>query len=242
MKNLFKSHKIGLKIEGQVILKQLALNIKQGEFLAILGPSGSGKSTLLRMLNNLYSSSSGDIYYDDKPMGEYDIQTLRREVAFLLQTPVMFRGSVKKNLLRASQWYPDRDTSLKTLVKILEDVGLNQSFLEKEAQSLSGGEKQRLALARLLLNKPKVLLLDEPTANLDPAMAQRILNRIKKLQESYNLTVVMVSHDHGLVKNYANRIAFLIDGNIVAISNSNNVEDIKNEAVISFVKESRYEA
>jgi ABC-type bacteriocin/lantibiotic exporter with double-glycine peptidase domain len=241
MNKLFQLRDVGLSMDGQAILKNLNLDIFAGEFLAILGPSGSGKSTCLRLLNNLYSARFGEILYKDKDITDYDIQSLRKEVAFLLQNPIMFKGSVEINLLRAHEWFPDSDTQNETLVKILNDVGLDEHYLYKEANRLSGGEKQRVALARLLLNRPTVLLLDEPTANLDPALAQRILNRIKKLQERYNLTVVMVSHDHELVKNYAHRVAFLLEGNIVAMSQSADVNDIQNEAVMAFIKESRYE-
>jgi len=176
--SLFKLENVGFSVDGLNILQNISLNINSNDFIVLLGPSGSGKSTILRMLNCLNSPTTGNIFFDNKSLSEYDIAQLRQKVGMVFQTPTMINGTVKENLLLTQKWSSERMPSLEAIASIITQVGLSSEFLEKDARSLSGGEQQRIALARVLLNKPQVLLLDEPTANLAPQLALKILNLI----------------------------------------------------------------
>ena len=234
--SIFKLANINFSIDGLKILQDISLDIKPSEFVTLLGPSGSGKSTLLRMLNCLNSPTSGSIYFNDKPITDYDMAQLRQKVGMVFQSPTMINGTVTENLTMTQKWTKDGDIfSDKGLTEILEQVGLSSEFLNKNARSLSGGEQQRIALARVLLNKPDVLLLDEPTANLDPQLANKILKLVYQLYQDLKLTVIMVSHDHQIIKQFAKRIAYLIDGEIIEEGNADIINNPQTAVAQAFI-------
>lgn len=213
---LFQLKKVSFSVPGKPILKDITLNVFQGDFLIILGPSGAGKSSLLRLFNGLDSPTSGIIYYKEQQLTNYVMPDLRKRIGMVFQTPVIVQGNVRDNLLLIQRWEKPTPTFTDgTLADTLSKVGLDHEMLNQDAKSLSGGEKQRLALARTLLNEPEVLLLDEPTSDLDPNLAHLILKMVHNLYKNLGLTVVMVSHDQKLVSPFAQRVAFLIDGRIV---------------------------
>lgn len=217
MKNepIFQCSDVSLRIGDLNILHKLNFTVNKGEFLCILGASGAGKSSLLRMFNTLSSPSDGNISFRGKPI-DTDIPCLRNNVGFLFQNPVVFNASVKENLLTAGRWNNNISQLLDhELISSLEQVGLKDIKLEKNANDLSGGEQQRLALACTLLNKPQVLLLDEPTSNLDPKLAVSIMNLVERLRSELGLTIIVVSHDHLLMRKYAKRVILLNQGKIV---------------------------
>lgn len=212
------------------------MDIRQNEFTVLLGPSGSGKSTLLRMLNCLNSPTSGEIYFDDKPLTDYDLAHLRKRVGMVFQSPTMINGTVKENLTMTQKWIKDGNIIADTeLTQILEQVGLDSNFLDKDARSLSGGEQQRIALARVLLNKPEVLLLDEPTANLDPQLANKILKLVNQLYRDLKLTVILVSHNHQIIKQFAKRVAYLVDGKIIEDGGGEIISNPQTAAAQAFI-------
>lgn len=213
---LFSFSEVGLDIENSRILKGLNFEIHRGEFVAVIGASGAGKSSLLRMFNALASPSSGHIFFRESPV-ETDIMSLRKNVGVLFQNPVVFNGTVKENLVIAGRWDVNIAQTLDhELTTALHQVGLDNIKLDQNARDLSGGEQQRLALARTLLNHPQVLLLDEPTSNLDPKLARAIMDQIEKLRESLDLTIIAVSHDHTLMRRYVKRVLVLSQGEIIA--------------------------
>ncbi len=233
---VFKLTDVNYLVEDLKILQNISLNINSNDFLVLLGPSGSGKSTLLRMLNCLNSPTSGEIFFHNKSINEFDIIQLRKKIGFVFQSPTMIKGSVKENLTLTQNWSKD-DNSFddSELFKMLEQVGLSSKFLDKDAKSLSGGEQQRIALARVLLNKPEVLLLDEPTANLDPQLAQKILELVFNLYKEFNLTVVLVSHHHQVIKQFATKVVYLIDGKITETGNAVIIDAPRNVATQAFI-------
>jgi len=211
---LFELSQVTLRIGDQEILHNVSCSVKSGEFLAILGASGAGKSTLLRMFNALSSPTSGKLTFRGQAL-DTDIINLRKHVGILFQNPIVFSGRVKDNLLAAGRWNPRIAQLLDHELKAtLDQVGLSNISLTHQARDLSGGEQQRLALARTLLNHPEVLLLDEPTSNLDPKLSRSIMDLVNQLHGQLNLTVIAVSHDHLLMRRYVQRVILLNQGRI----------------------------
>jgi len=212
--SIFQFKQVSLKVNDLTILKDLNFFVNKGEFLAILGASGAGKSSLLRMFNALSSPSEGLIQFRGKPI-DTDIPCLRKNVGILFQNPVVFSGSVKENLLIAGRWNNTINQTLDhELLSALERVDLKNISLNHNAKDLSGGEQQRLALACVLLNNPQVILLDEATSSLDPKLSRSIMDLVDKLRMDLQLTIIAVSHDHLLMRKYAERVILLTRGEI----------------------------
>ncbi|HFK1476767.1 ABC transporter ATP-binding protein [Bacillus paranthracis] len=181
------------------------LQIQKEKITCIIGESGSGKSTLLRMLNDLQSPTSGTIEYNGKLISDYPPIQLRRDVVMLGQTPPIFDGTIKNNLLmglRLSEKPFPNDDILQSALKV---VSLEKS-LEDNADSLSGGEKQRLAFARIVLMDPPVYLLDEPTSALDSDTERRVMNQFTMLAKEKKKTVIFITHSQQLPEEIADDI------------------------------------
>jgi len=172
------------------ILDGVDLEIARGAVTAIVGPSGAGKTSLLRLLNRLDTPDSGDVHFDGRPIVDYPVRQLRRLVAFVFQAPVMFEGTVRDNLQIAAT-LAQRPLDANTLLRA---AGLDTSYADRDATTLSGGERQRVSIARALATEPDALLLDEPTAALDPDVADTLMATIHTLSRDRGLTTVMVTH------------------------------------------------
>jgi putative ABC transport system ATP-binding protein len=203
------------------IVENATFAVGEGELLVLLGRSGSGKSTLLRLLNRFTEPLAGTVRYRGKPLVEWDPLLLRQRVALVLQTPVVFEGTVRENLLARPDAQP---ASEEALGRALTEVDLDSSLLDLPAADLSVGEQQRVCIARALFGQPDVLLLDEPTAALDPHTASRIADLVRALRASRNLTTVVVTHDPGLVRRLDGRVALLVDRTIEASPSAEAVE------------------
>ena len=197
--------------EGVIALQHFSATFRQGEFVVILGPSGSGKTTLLRIIDGLEDPPLGTVYFDDTDLREIDIND--RDIAMVFQNYSLYPNqTVYKNIAFPLEVkHIPRETIEKEVAKIAELMGL-QNKLEKLPDELSGGEKQRVAIARAMVKNPKVLLLDEPFANLDPIMRRRLRNQLKKAHESYDTTFIYVTHDQYDALSLAERIIILKDG------------------------------
>ncbi|MFL0492175.1 MULTISPECIES: ATP-binding cassette domain-containing protein [Bacillus] len=181
------------------------LQIQKEKITCIIGESGSGKSTLLRMLNDLQSPTSGTIEYNGKLISDYPPIQLRRDVVMLGQTPPIFDGTIKDNLLmglRLSEKPFPNDDALRSA---LTTVSLEKK-LEDNANSLSGGEKQRLAFARIVLMDPPVYLLDEPTSALDSDTERRVMKQFSTLAREKKKTVIFITHSQQLPEEIADDI------------------------------------
>jgi ABC-type multidrug transport system fused ATPase/permease subunit len=194
------------------VLKAISFQVRAGECLSITGPSGSGKSALLRLLNRFEDPVRGEIRFHAIPLSRYDPLQLRRRIALVLQNPVMFHGTVRENLLRRPN---GQHLSEATLVQALEEVGLEGSFLDRNAMELSGGEKQRISIARSLLGSPEILLLDEPTSALDARSLHLVADLVTQLNRARGLTVIVVTHQPELIARLGGRVLFLDKGRIV---------------------------
>lgn len=205
------------KFDGQDILKNVNIRIERGEILALIGPTGAGKTNLLRIIDLLDAPASGKVFFDEADVTESEKLRLeaRRRMAFVLQKPVVFNSSVYENVACALRWrrLGKREVQEK-VIGILEMVGLAEHG-NRNARTLSGGETQRVAIARAIATEPEVLLLDEPSANLDPISAKKVEELITEVIRRETVTVVMATHDMLQGQRLADRVAVLIDGEIV---------------------------
>lgn len=201
-------------------LKDINLEINNGDFIGLIGHTGSGKSTLVQHLNGLIKGTSGSIYYNGHNIYEkdYDLKKLRNKVGLVFQYPEhqLFEISVYKDVAFGPINQGLSKEEIKTRVKeSLQMVGLEEDLYDVSPFELSGGQKRRVAIAGVLAMKPEVLILDEPTAGLDPKGRDEILEQINKLHKENNITIVLVSHSMEDVAKYANRIVVMNDGNIL---------------------------
>lgn len=194
------------------ILSNITFNVNEGEFLSIMGSSGSGKSTLLKIISSIISKTSGEIYYKDIRIEEYNPTDYRKEVSYCFQSPVLFGKTVKDNLSFPYQIRNEEFDKNKT-IRFLENVGLPEDYLYKEINTLSGGEKQRVAVIRNVLYEPKILLLDEITSALDSTNREIIWNWIRELKNKSNMTIIMVSHNEEDLE-LADKSIKLVDGKL----------------------------
>jgi ABC-type methionine transport system ATPase subunit len=206
------------QIRGDVhTLRDVDLDIPMGEVVALVGPSGAGKTSLVRLLNRLDDPVSGTVTYCGAPIGLLFVRELRRRVAFVFQTPVMFAGSVADNLALARDLALAASPTLATPepAEALRRAGIDPALASRDAQSLSGGERQRVSIARALMTAPDTLLLDEPTSALDPEVADRILATIRSLADTMRLTVVMVTHRLEEAKAVSTHTVFMEAGTVI---------------------------
>lgn len=186
---LFGLHEVTLVRDERTILDGVTDHIHRGRATALVGPSGSGKTTLLRMLNRLEKPTAGQITFRGEDIGKLEVHQLRRRVGLLGQRPVMLTPTIEQEVTFAAN-----DLTTDQVEGLLERVGLAEFALNRATADLSGGEQQRLALARALAVAPEALLLDEPTSALDP-QAARAVDRVVRSLVADGLTVVLVSHD-----------------------------------------------
>ncbi len=205
---LFEFDRVTVTESSGVRLSNIELAVPSSGVTALVGPSGSGKSTLLRLCNRLELPTSGTISYRGQPMNDIDPLSLRRQVGMVFQKPVLFAGTVRDNLAEADGVLDDD-----AYRAVLKRVALGESFLERSADELSGGEAQRACLARALVASPTALLMDEPTSSLDGAAAHRLEGLAQQLAGE-GIPVMWVSHDLDQVNRIADHVVVVIGGAI----------------------------
>jgi tungstate transport system ATP-binding protein len=213
------------KRDGRDILKNVNLAVERGRVFALIGPTGAGKTTLLRVIDMLDRPSSGRLVFGGIDVTNSDSARLaaRRRMAFVLQKPVVFNTSVYENVTYGLKWHGlDRQRVREKADGILETVGMT-AYRRRNARTLSGGEVQRVAIARALATAPEVLLLDEPTANLDPVSASKIEDILWSVIKRDAITVVMATHDMSQGQRLADRIGVLVNGEIVQTGGAREV-------------------
>jgi subfamily B ATP-binding cassette protein MsbA len=209
-----KFEDVSFSYDGSEVLEGINVQVKKGEILAIVGPSGAGKTTLIDLIPHFYDPVEGRIEVDGRDIREIDVLSLRRQIAIVSQEPFVFAGTIRENLS-----YPE-EVSEEEMREALEKVDLwdfvsslpdgLDTVIGERGLTLSAGQRQRLAIARALLRKPAILILDEATANLDAIAEQRLLNAIA--QGGY--TVILVAHRLSTAR-IADRIIVLNQGRIV---------------------------
>ena len=212
---IYRLQNVTKAYEGRCVLEVENLKIHRGEIFALVGPSGAGKSTLLRLLNFLEPPTQGRIRFLDVEFSAGQPMPLayRRRVTTVFQRPILLNRSVWANVSDVLGLHGRHDQTDR-IEKALEQVGL-RDFIRQRARTLSGGEAQRVALARAIVLQPDVLLLDEPTANLDPYNVGLIEEIVQQLNQEGDTTLVLVTHNVFQARRLAHRVALLLEGRIV---------------------------
>ena len=219
----------------KVALDNISFEINDGDFVGIIGHTGSGKSTLIQHLNGLIKPDSGKIYIDGEDITQKDINLtkVRGKVGIVFQYPEyqLFEETVYKDIAfgPTNMGYSSEEID-KIIHEVIKTVGIDENLLEKSPFELSGGQKRRVAIAGVLAMNPKILILDEPTAGLDPKGRDEILGQIKKLHDEKNITVIWISHSMEDVAKIAKKVIVMADGKIVMYDSVDNV--FKNDSLL----------
>lgn len=225
---------IGYEIEGSKILNKVNGKIYQGKITTIIGPSGAGKSTLISFINALNSPTEGDIFIDGPLINEYEAIKLRRKVQLVSQEATMINGTVKDNL-ELPLTLQNRTMTDKEAEGFLKDVDLPISFLNKNSKELSGGEKQKLSLARSLVTKPSVMLLDEVTSALDRSSVEAIESLLTLINKKHDVTMIWITHDVNQAIRMSDYIWVMMNGEVVEIGTSEEIRHTTNKKVKKFI-------
>ncbi len=190
------------------------LEIPARQVTCILGESGSGKTTLLKTLNHMVDYEEGQVIYKGQNIKKLETVKLRREVVLVPQTPVIFPGTIKHNLLIGLEYAEKNILRDEQLIEELAHLGLSQS-LQTDARDLSGGERQRIALLRALLLEPTVVLLDEPTSALDDENEARVIESVVETFKQKGITLIIVTHSKWLAEKFGEFVVTLSQGKVV---------------------------
>lgn len=209
MPPLFDFRDVAVTVEGAKVLSGVTVAVPQGQLTVVAGTSGSGKTSLLRLCNRLDVPSEGSICFRGQDLMGIDPRTLRRRVGMVFQRPVLFPGTIRDNLLTAAE-----TASEQKMRRVLEDVELEGSFLDRIGDDISGGEAQRACLARALMCEPEVLLMDEPTASLHASARQTLESTLRRLKTESGVEVIWVTHDLDQIRRLAENLIVLANGRV----------------------------
>ena len=206
----------------------ISFNIESGEFVGLIGHTGSGKSTLIQMLNGLIKPDEGCVIINgvDITCEKINLKQIRSNIGLVFQYPEyqLFEETVYKDIAYGPKNFGKTDEEIKNVIhEVIDLVGLDESVLEKSPFELSGGQKRRVAIAGVLAMSPKILILDEPTAGLDPAGRNDILACIKKLHTEKGMTVILVSHSMEDIANTVDRIMIVSDAKLVSFDKPSEI-------------------
>ena len=206
-------------------VKEISLEIRNGEIFTLIGPSGSGKTTLIRLIDLLDTPTSGKIFFDgtDTSASENTRLLIRRRMGMVFQKPAVLNVTVAENVAFGLKFRGMSQQEITRKVpEALDLVGLFH-FADRRAPTLSGGEMQRVAIARAMVTEPDVLLLDEPTANLDPVSSDMIEDLIVRINREFGTTIIMSTHDMIQGQRLADRIGVVMNGRLVQTGNPGEI-------------------
>ena len=228
---------ISKKYKDKEILKNITFDIKEGELVCILGPSGCGKTTLLNIIGGFVSDYSGDVFLSDENIN--NIPPEKREIATVFQSYGLFtHKNVIDNVSYGLKLLKiDKNTREKRAKEMLEKVGL-AGYEKKKIKELSGGEQQRVAIARSMVLNPKLLLLDEPLSNLDVHLRDVMRKEIKRIQKQFGVTMIIVTHDQEDAFKLADRVIVINEGHIEQVGTPEELyKNPKNNFILRFIGE-----
>ncbi len=214
---VLRTEHLGRRVGEVWIVNDISLEVERGELLGLVGPSGSGKSSLLRLLNRLDEPTSGTVFLEDQDYRQISPRELRRRIGMVTQRPFLFSGDVAANL-RFGPAQRGETLAGNEIAGLLQRVGL-AGFAARNVANLSGGEQQRVSLARALANQPEILLLDEPTSALDEHAKTGIEDLIHHLVSANGYTFVLVTHDREQARRVCDRVATIDAGRLLQIGN-----------------------
>lgn len=218
IKNLTHIYNEGMPFE-KVALEEINIEIQTGEFVGIIGHTGSGKSTLIQMFNGLLKPTRGDVLVNDQNIHHEKVnkKEIRQKVGLVFQYPEyqLFEMTVKDDVAFGPKNLGLTEEEVKARVKYaLDAVGLDESYYEKSPFELSGGQKRRVAIAGVLAMNPETLILDEPTAGLDPKGRNELFEQLQKMHQELGLTIILISHSMEDVARYVEKLFVLYKGKI----------------------------
>jgi putative ABC transport system ATP-binding protein len=218
---LLKTVALSRKVGEEVLVDDINIDIGAAEILAVVGPSGAGKTSFLRLLNRLDEPTRGTVYFDGQDYRHIKPALLRQAIGMVMQQPHLFPGTVADNLRYGPA---QRESSLDThkIEELLQQVGL-RGFADRDVSTLSGGEAQRVSLARTLANQPRVLLLDEPTSALDEKAQHGVEEVILHVIGTFHIPCVLVTHDIQQAARLAHRVMFMENGRMQKITHITEV-------------------
>jgi putative ABC transport system ATP-binding protein len=218
---VLETRDLSREIVGKVLVDGISVQVRRGEVLAVVGPSGAGKSSFLRLLNRLDEPTSGTVLLDGQDYREIPPRELRRRVGMVMQMAYLFPGGVAANIAFGPQQHGDA-ISPEQIDALLDRVGLH-GYQDRDVSNLSGGEAQRVSLARTLANSPEVLLLDEPTSALDDVSERGIEELVLGIIRERQMACVIVTHDMPQAVRIADRTMYMEAGKMVAIGPTEEV-------------------
>lgn len=230
--------KVCYKKDDSLILNEVSGDFYKGKITTIVGPSGAGKTTVLKMCNALISPTSGDIFIDGKNIKGYKPTELRKNVGIALQNAPLIRGTIYDNLA-LPKTLQNQSLSKEKAISFLEDVGLEASLLHRDSHDLSGGQKQKVSIARTLINQPKILLLDEITSALDPTSTHEIEQLILKINKKYNVTIIWITHNLEQASNIGHFTWVMMNGRLIESGKSSLLHESTNKKIQLFVEGGR---
>ncbi len=238
MTPLVQIRELLVKRGGRDALDVASLEIERGEVLALVGPNGAGKSTLLLTIARLIEPARGEITFGDRRLTEWDVLTYRRKLSFVFQAPLLLDLSVEQNVALGLGFRKVHKEHAEAMTRRwLELLGI-ASLAKRKAAQLSGGEAQRVSLARALVLEPELLLLDEPFAALDAPTRSRLLDDLTPLVSHDHRTTVLVTHDLQEAARLADRVGVIVDGRLRQVASAQEVKnDPADEEVRSFVRQ-----
>lgn len=202
-------------VDDVTLVEDISIQVPTGDVLAIVGPSGAGKSSFLRLLNRLDEPTRGEVFLEGRDYQEIPPRELRRRLGMVMQLPFLFPGTVAQNISFGPHQHGEAISQLQ-IERLLHQVGL-EGYAERDIHNLSGGEAQRVSLARTLANSPQALLLDEPTSALDEASKNEVESLINTIIQQENLTCLIVTHDMAQAHRMAKRAMLMKQGRVLKI-------------------------